>query len=1117
MKKYILSLLVALLAGISTQAWGQLKPPPPVNPTITNIWASLPDIDTGVFAAASFTLGSRIYVVTGDTSSQFSRPKHSNRLWMYDTVTKVWTRKADFPGKPRLGAAAGGQGSIGFVGGGRKIFHPVKLMIRVRRNAAPQDTVIITKFRYDNSALYQIGFSRIDSFPSGYDDVYLVKDTANTNQVLTLDADLYQFNRYPANYYNYKVLDRFKIPYHTYRGDSVLNDLWTYSAILDKWTREKDIPGSRMGRAYPIGTFFNGKIYIGLGYDNDSIKFVSHTENRKVFKWLDSIEVTLISQGPPAVYKIDTIWRYDTVVVNTVTIFDDSIRMLKDLWEYEISGGGVWTQKANFPGAKRSNAFCIRLDTAILVGLGRDSIPNNFYDDVYAYTPSSNKWSQLSTFPASKRHSVGAFGLGFLGYVVGGDDGLPRRDFYEYNLISNSWDRLPDFPDSTRSLGVSGNSGKMGYFGFGGGLNKIYDDWNKWIIDTNRVTITSIPSGPFCGGETITVGYKIPSGITLGSGNVFTVQISDSLGSFFFPVDCGTFTSTNATGTFNVTIPSTTLEGNSYKFRIVASEPKMTGTPTMTSFSIRQLPSIAGGPYAQSSCLKADAMFIVNAGGTNLTYQWRKGGVPISDGAKYTGTTNDSLIIKSTVLGDAGIFDVVISGTCNPPAMSPPATLTIQNIPPATITLQPLTDTICEGDSAKFKVAATGTAVNYRWLRGLDTLNNKDTVRNSPFVLGATTNELTITPTRLSDSGWYRCLVFENCGSKTYSDPIYLGFYLNTEIIDQPTNVDTVEFVNIGFKVSARGENLKYEWYKGSTKLSNGAKYDGADSDSLTVKNLQMGDVGFYQCYVTGDCGTVKKSLLGLLEIDPMPVIDEQPINTSDCEKSTVFFSVKVTGANIVYKWRKGGIPLVNGGKISGADLRTLVISDIDASDNGTYDCEVSTGPYTKVISAGGTLVVKPTPPKPVISSFGPDFIQSSTNGDIYRWYIDNVFEPSITVQTPKVTVIGDYRVRVTKDGCISELSDPYFWFPTTGIANINAGSLNLYPNPASNNVEVEIPSAITAGTVKVYDMLGKVVIEKDFTSSGNFALNIAQLREGMYVVAVVSENNSYVGRLVKQ
>lgn len=1062
MKKYILSLLVALLAGISTQAWGQLKPPPPVNPTITDIWKFAPKLDTGRHSAASFVIGTKLYVIMGDTTSWYFRGRIVAATWAYDTVTKTWTRKAPFPGKLRIGAAGFSINGKGYVGGGRNFMKPDSLGESIN---IPGTT-----------------FTVVSNAPKTWQ-----------RQDLT-------------------------VTYTNAKGDSLLKDFWEYDPALDKWTQKADIPGTIMGRAYPVGFAFGNKGYIGLGYDNGRIRIQANgaPTSEVLGPYIDSIKHTQISAGPPPKYKIDTIMR-QILKVTADSIYTDSIFFKRDLWEYD-PGANTWTQRTDFPGKARGYATSFVLYDKACVGLGiGDSVKNAMFDDFYAFTPSTNTWKRITDFPASRRYGAGGWGIGFLGYVINGNDGLDRKDFYEYNDISQTWDRLPNKPDSARSLAIAGVIGRTGYYGTGAGIKKSYDNMFTWLIDTNRVTITSIPSGPFCGGQTITVGYKISSGITLGSGNVFTVQISDSLGSFFFPVDCGTFTSTNATGTFNVTIPTTTLEGNSYKFRIVASEPKMTGTPTMASFPIRQLPSVAGGPYAQSSCLKADAMFIVNAGGTNLTYQWRKGGVPISDGAKYAGTTNDSLIIKSTVMGDAGTFDVVISGTCNPPAMSPPATLTIQNIPPATITLQPLTDTICEGDSAKFKVAATGTAVNYRWLRGLDTLNNKDTVRNSPFVLGATTNELTITPTRLSDSGWYRCLVFENCGSKTYSDPVYLGFYLNTEIIDQPTNVDTVEFVNIGFKVSARGENLKYEWYKGSTKLSNGAKYDGADSDSLTVKNLQMGDVGFYQCYVTGDCGTVKKSLLGLLEIDPMPVIDEQPINTSDCEKSTVFFSVKVTGANIVYKWRKGGIPLVNGGKISGADLRTLVITDIDASDNGTYDCEVSTGPYTKVISAGGTLVVKPTPPKPVISSFGPDFIQSSTNGDIYRWYIDNVFEPSITVQTPKVTVIGDYRVRVTKDGCISELSDPYFWFPTTGIANINAGSLNLYPNPASNNVEVEIPSAITAGTVKVYDMLGKVVIEKDFTSSGNFALNIAQLREGMYVVAVVSENNSYVGRLVKQ
>jgi hypothetical protein len=288
----------------------------------------------------------------------------------------------------------------------------------------------------------------------------------------------------------------------------------------------------------------------------------------------------------------------------------------------------------------------------------------------------------------------------------------------------------------------------------------------------------------------------------------------------------------------------------------------------------------------------------------------------------------------------------------------------------------------------------------------------------------------------------------------------------------------------------------------------------------MTIKNLILNDVGFYHCKVWGDCGDTAYSLLGLLELDPFPKIQQHPDSVSQCEKSTVFFSVKVDGADFFYQWRKNGTPLSNGGNITGADERTLVLTNISTADNGLYSCEVSTGPYTKVLSNAGKLTVNLIPNTPKISGFGTGKLTCDVaGGKEYRWYIDNIYAPQFTTQTITVTQVGDYRVRVTSDkNCVSGLAEPFFWFPTTGIADINAGTINLYPNPATNNVAVEIPQGISTGTVKVFDLLGKTVFETEFNVTDNsYMLNISTLPQGMYIVTVAAQNDTYVGRLVKQ
>src|SRR5439155_1462649 len=92
------------------------------------------------------------------------------------------------------------------------------------------------------------------------------------------------------------------------------------------------------------------------------------------------------------------------------------------------------------------------------------------------------------------------------------------------------------------------------------------------------------------------------------------------------------------------------------------------------------------------------------------SYQWRKGGTNIS------GATASSYTIASAVSGDAGSYDVVVSGTCSAAATSTAATLTV-NTPPA-ITTQPVSQTACTGTSVSFSVVATRTRLSYQWRKG---------------------------------------------------------------------------------------------------------------------------------------------------------------------------------------------------------------------------------------------------------------------------------------------------------------------------------------------------------------------------------------------------------------
>jgi len=169
-----------------------------------------------------------------------------------------------------------------------------------------------------------------------------------------------------------------------------------------------------------------------------------------------------------------------------------------------------------------------------------------------------------------------------------------------------------------------------------------------------------------------------------------------------------------------------------------------TGSATVT---VNALTVIVTNPQPiQTVCAGQPVTFTVVASGTDLTYQWRKGGVPIN------GATASSFTIPSTVVGDAGSYDVVVTGYCG--ALTSNAAQLNVNAATA-ITTQPASLTRTVGQSATFSVAATGANLTYQWRKG------------SVNIGGATGSSFTINSVVLDDAGNYDVVVTGACGAVT--------------------------------------------------------------------------------------------------------------------------------------------------------------------------------------------------------------------------------------------------------------------------------------------------------------------------------------------------------------
>jgi hypothetical protein len=74
-----------------------------------------------------------------------------------------------------------------------------------------------------------------------------------------------------------------------------------------------------------------------------------------------------------------------------------------------------------------------------------------------------------------------------------------------------------------------------------------------------------------------------------------------------------------------------------------------------------------------------------------------------------------------------------------------------------------------------------------------------------------------------------------------------------------------------------------------------------------------------------------------------------------------------------------------------------------------------------------------------------------------------------------------------------------------------------IYPNPSSGEFTLDLEEATEySGTLKVFNLLGKVVFSKDLPGGvASLPLNLGHLPDGQYVISVASSSTNYTGSVI--
>ncbi|MBA4853217.1 M4 family metallopeptidase [Emticicia sp. BO119] len=165
--------------------------------------------------------------------------------------------------------------------------------------------------------------------------------------------------------------------------------------------------------------------------------------------------------------------------------------------------------------------------------------------------------------------------------------------------------------------------------------------------------------------------------------------------------------------------------------------------------------------------------------------------------------------------------------------------------------------------------------------------------------------------------------------------------------------------------------------------------------------------------------------------------------------------------------------------------------------------------------SASQTFCIIPTTPKITVS--GNNLVASG--GTKYQWYLDGAAVNGATQSTITPTNAGGiYTVRsLTDDGCASALSTAVeVKAAILGTESDEHIKVSIYPNPASDELKIELPAGIVFKEATFYSPNGVKAMQASKLSSNN-SFNISQLAKGLYILKIETSQGSLSRKIVRE
>ncbi len=380
--------------------------------------------------------------------------------------------------------------------------------------------------------------------------------------------------------------------------------------------------------------------------------------------------------------------------------------------------------------------------------------------------------------------------------------------------------------------------------------------------------------------------------------------------------------------------------------------------------------------------------------GAPLAYQWKKNGVDVVDDVRINGAMTATLTIDLVEVADEGVYTCVVSSSVNSGVSSVGATLDVLKVPALSAygrrviahnpiiywsfdeTDGPAIDLVSKQLNRRLEAQIPTRVAHGDYGNGVAVTQDATTTvwygaeafgagtYNGPFAI-----EMMVRRQSLAAVSNY---LLETGGNNAPSviqgynnDPNSLFWYSGGNGIAGTGTIGDTDWHHLVF---VDYDNNKLDAYLDGAKVVGfdyGADWGGNSYPDVGVylnldAPLALGGTVYYGAAAGFDFDELSYyDLSGLDEtaiaqrgqalalhsdMDGPAYVTEQPVDTTAPPTTTAMLYCSAAGAEpISYQWKKGGVDLVDGGNISGAQTQVLTITNVQPGvDNGSYTCAVS-------------------------------------------------------------------------------------------------------------------------------------------------------------------------------